>query len=70
MKIKRNLSLFLVMASLILSFGSIGTQNVIPTSTTPGAELVDLGDGQIIEVGPDEVLESFSLSDIPLHHLV
>ena len=64
MKIKRNLSLFLVMASLILSFGSIGTQNVIPTSVTPGTELVDLGNGQIIEVGPDEVLETFSLSDL------
>ncbi len=53
------------MASLILSFGAIGTQNVIPTSVAPGVELVDLGDGQIIEVGPDEVLESFPLADIP-----
>ena len=53
------------MASIILSFGSLGTQNVIPTSVAPGVELVDLGDGQIIEVGPDEVLETFSLSDVP-----
>ncbi|MHA2199189.1 MAG: hypothetical protein ACXABN_04885 [Candidatus Thorarchaeota archaeon] len=65
MKVKRNLSLFLVMASLILSFGALGIQNVAPSSTTSGPELVDLGDGQYIEVGPYEVLESFSLSEVP-----
>ncbi|MFW9815684.1 MAG: hypothetical protein ACFFEW_07125, partial [Candidatus Thorarchaeota archaeon] len=65
MKIKRNLSLFLVMASLILSFGSLGTQNNISSSSVSGSELVNLGDGQFIEVGPDEVLETYSLSDVP-----
>ncbi len=65
MKIKKNLSLFLVIASLILSIGSIGNQFSIPNSPSLGTELVDVGDGQFIEVGPDEILETFSLSDIP-----
>jgi hypothetical protein len=53
------------MASLILSFAAIGSQNVIPISTIPSVEMVDIGDGQYIEVGPDEVLETFSLSEVP-----
>ena len=65
MKFKKNLSLFLVIASLILSIGSIGNQYSIPNSPSLGTELVDVGDGQFIEVGPDEILETFSLSDIP-----
>ncbi|MFW9837827.1 MAG: hypothetical protein ACFFE7_09925 [Candidatus Thorarchaeota archaeon] len=65
MKIKRNLSLFLVVASLVLSFGSIGTQHFLRSPNVLTSELVDIGDGQFIEVGPDETLETFSLSDVP-----
>ncbi|MFW9870629.1 MAG: hypothetical protein ACFFEL_13465, partial [Candidatus Thorarchaeota archaeon] len=65
MKVKRNLVLFLVLASLILSFGSSNTRDGVSNTTNSSSELVDLGDGQYIEVGPDEVLESFTLSEVP-----
>ncbi|MFW9927437.1 MAG: hypothetical protein ACFFDM_11850, partial [Candidatus Thorarchaeota archaeon] len=65
MKVKRNLALFLVLASLILSFGSHYTRDGVSNTINSSSELVDLGDGQYIEVGPDEVLESFALSEVP-----
>ncbi|MFW9964407.1 MAG: hypothetical protein ACFFCX_12625, partial [Candidatus Sifarchaeia archaeon] len=65
MKVKKNLSLFLVMASLILSFGLIGTNSSNYQTPNHGSELVDIGNGQYIEVGPDEVLETFSISAVP-----
>ena len=65
MKVKRNLFLFLVMASLLVSLGAPMTHNATPTSSSPGANQVDLGNGQTIEVGPDEVLNSYSLSEVP-----
>ncbi len=65
MKIKKNLSLFLVVASLMLSFGLIGNTNFAQLPDAESSQLVDIGGGQYIEVGPDEILESFSLSDIP-----
>ena len=66
MKVKRTLFLFLVMASLLVSFGAPMTNNSDPTSSTSGARQVDLGNGQTIEVGPDEVLDSYSLSEVPI----
>jgi len=65
MKIKKNLSLLLVFASLILSFGLIGNTNFAQSNDSGATKLVDVGDGQYIEVGPDEILESYSLSSIP-----
>ena len=61
---KRNFGLLLVVASLVLSMGSIEMQNFgFPTNSD--SQLVDIGDGQFIEVGPDEKLETYSLSDVP-----
>jgi len=65
MKVKKNLSLLFVITSLILSFGLIGTNSNIHQSNSQPSRVVDVGNGQFIEVGPDEVLETFSLSEIP-----
>ena len=65
MKVKRTLFLFLVMASLLLSLAAPMTHNATSTSSEPGARQVDLGNGQTIDVGPDEVLNSYSLSEVP-----
>ncbi len=39
------------------------TMSAIPDGN--GFTLVDVGNGQFIEVGPDEALRTYSLSDIP-----
>ena len=65
MKVKRRLTLLLLMASLVLSIGSVLPHSIDSNSSSSGTQMVDVGDGQYIEVGPDEILESYSLSEVP-----
>ena len=59
--------LYVVLVLLPLTVGSLSldlqTMSAIPDGN--GSTLVDVGNDQFIEVGPDEVLRTYSLSDIP-----
>jgi hypothetical protein len=59
--------LYVVLVLLPLTVGSLSldlqTMSAIPDGN--GSTLVDVGNGQFIEVGPDEVLNKYVISDIP-----
>ena len=59
--------LYVVLVLLPMLVGSLSldlqTMSAIPDGN--GSRLVEVGNGQFIEVGPDEVLRTYSLSDIP-----
>ncbi|MFW9889778.1 MAG: hypothetical protein ACFFER_16440, partial [Candidatus Thorarchaeota archaeon] len=61
---RRTLS-FTILLLPILLLSTIGGHNIIG-QYTERSRFVDIGGGQTIEVQPDEVLHSYSLSDVPL----
>ncbi|MFW9860885.1 MAG: hypothetical protein ACFFEX_00725 [Candidatus Thorarchaeota archaeon] len=61
---RRTLSLTILLLPILL-LSTFGGHNIIGQDTER-SRLVDIGGGQTIEVQQDEVLQSYSLSDVPL----
>jgi hypothetical protein len=65
MNARKLLYVVLVLLPLTVSSLSLDLQTMSAIPDGNGSTLVDLGNGQFIEVGSDEVLHTYSLSDIP-----
>ncbi|MHA1944376.1 MAG: hypothetical protein ACW96M_08275, partial [Candidatus Thorarchaeota archaeon] len=64
MKLKKKIGLLLVFLPLILSAIIIPDTSIALLENTEGRS-IELSNGETIEIGPNEVLEEYSLSDVP-----
>jgi len=63
MNVRKLLYVILVLLPLMVGSLSLDLQIMSAIPDGNGSRLVDVGNGQFIEVGPDEVLRTYSLSD-------
>ncbi|MCK4568620.1 MAG: hypothetical protein KAU48_15030, partial [Candidatus Thorarchaeota archaeon] len=65
MKLKTKLGLLVVILPLILGAFIVPESSYSLAQNDSGSKSIDLSNGDVIEIAPDEVLREYSLSDAP-----